>query len=149
MIVAEALAFSRVAPRVGGDTGQEKGRTQKSEIGVHSPTNFIRRKRIVVRPPGIEPGLPPRKGGILAPRQRPRESRKDDQWKGWIISIRPKSRLSLWSQGCLNTCFKDIARVNSLGISVEGLDHRLNSPQSIFQCDILVEGWHLLCDNFR
>lgn len=40
MMVAKALACSRVAPRVGGDAGQEKGRTQKSEIGVRSLDGF-------------------------------------------------------------------------------------------------------------
>ncbi len=77
MMVVKDPACLQVALKVRGDAGRGKGGTQKSVDAVHS----LFRKGMV-RLPGIEPGSPPWKGGIIAPRLQARLSARGRSVEG-------------------------------------------------------------------
>ena len=74
MMFVKDSACSQVALGVRGDTGQSKGGTQKSADAVHSTCDGICLGKMMVRPPGIEPGSKAWKAFIITPRQRSLES---------------------------------------------------------------------------
>ncbi len=132
MTAVKDLACSGVAPRVSGDTGQEKGGTQKSKKRVHSSCIVL----LEGQESGAAAGNRTRATALEGLNPKPLDNgrqglREDYQWKGRVIMIRPLLQMCLWSQGCQSCGFKPIARVNALDVLVEGWDHALIRAHSL------------------